>query len=400
MKTLKNSILKFVNKPEPDIKSSQTLYECLFYNLNLYKIKKDDSYYKRCQKIANEICVSQLFDGGFDLGYDFIFGKDLHKKNKKEGTSPELLSITALSLYFEISDKTDLKVKSAINKGMSWIDKRIIKVDDFHAIPYAPDTYKYVHIINATSFCISAISTSIEYVDDVNLKLRLKNYLGSMYNFIYDQFILVSESSAYLPYFYINGSEFERQFVNDKIDNYHLAQQLYHHIIADKYFPSDTNKKCIHYMYNYLSSLIDADGFIPYTINNKSISDKVSVWGFSSVISAFSLYDYTYNTSSNVKSIVRYLKAYCWNGEYFNPVILNSTRESFDSNFYPRSDAWVIHAISDYMLYSSFDENLFEMSESSFLLIEKDNYIGLENHTITFRKKLFAYLVNIFGFLR
>jgi hypothetical protein len=143
---------------------------------------------------------------------------------------------------------------------------------------------------------------------------------------------------------------------------------------------------------------VEADGFVPYTINSKGASDKVSVWGYSSLISAFSLYSKIYDVdeartlATNVKG---YLFKYCWNGHHFSPVILNSSKAIFDDHFYPRSDAWVIHSISDYTRYIDLDLVSLNCCDQVLKKILANDFIGLENHTITRRKKIFALIVGL-----
>lgn len=399
MKFLKNAILSFVNKPEGGILSSQTLYGCLFYQINMYHTTGDDEYLGNAKQVARKICSTQLSDGGFDLGYNFIFGKGLNKKNLKEGTSPELLSLTALSLYSQLVNNQDKVVLDAIEKSIGWIEKRVIEIEtDIFAIPYAPDSYSKVHIINATSFAISAIASSACHIKDIERKKKFEVFLNGMYQFMFNQIEKTSDDAGLWPYFYKNGSQEELKLINDKIDNYHMAQQLYHHIIADSFYPNNYNKKSIKMIFNYLISILDDNGYLPYTFNKGKATDKVDVWGFSSLVGCFSLYSKVYECAVAKKASQRcfdYLMKHAWNGDYFYPIILNSNKSVFDSHFYPRSDAWVIHAISDYNRFISQDDDVIVKTNSVFYKIVSNDFTGLENHTITPRKKAFATIVNL-----
>lgn len=399
MKSLKNMILSFVNQPEDGVLSSQTLYGCLFYQINMYQSTGDLTYLDDAKPVARKICDTQLSDGGFDLGYDFIFGKGLNKKNVKEGTSPELLSLTALCLYSQVISDQDEVVIDSIYKSISWIEKRVIEVEpNIFAIPYAPDSYSKVHIINATSFAISAVAASINYIQDVDRKIKFESFLNGMYQFMFNQIENTSNDAGLWPYFYKNGSEEELKLINDKIDNYHMAQQLYHHIIADEFYPNDYNKKSIRMIFNYLISLLDENGYLPYTVSKGKATDKVDVWGFSSLVGCFALYFKVYGCEVAKKASQKsfeYLMKHTWSGEYFYPIILNSNKSVFDAHFYPRSDAWVIHAISDYNRFVSHNEDVVAKTNSVFSKIVSDDFTGLENHTITPRKKAFAAIVNL-----
>ncbi|KZY76869.1 hypothetical protein A3740_11720 [Oleiphilus sp. HI0068] len=400
MKLVKSMILKFVNKPEDNILSSQTLYECLFALINLYRIEKTEEHLHSARDVAYKICDTQLIDGGFDLGYDFIFGKALSKANKKEGTSPELLSITALSIYYQEIDK-DIKVYDSIIKGLNWVKKRLIKIDDdgfTYAIPYAPDSYEKVHIINATSFALSSIASSIPVINDETEIAFFKSVLDGMYEFMFQQLEFNRDGEGFWPYFYNKGSSEELALINDKVDNYHMAQQLYHHIIADKYYPSEVNNKSIECIYKYLASLVDEEGFVPYTFAMGKSSDKVDVWGYASILGALAIYGHNYHSAAAInlaKKVSGYLIKNTWQGEYFYPIVLNSNKKAFDSHFYPRSDAWVVHSLTDYLLYIDRNEDINNIVIRILEKIKECDYKGLENHTITYRKKAFAFIVNL-----
>ncbi|HFQ4858321.1 TPA: hypothetical protein ACGUPG_004142 [Vibrio vulnificus] len=397
MKFLKNTILSFVNQPEGGILSSQTLYECLFYQINMYHTTGDNKYFGYAKQVARKICATQLSDGGFDLGYNFIFGKGLNKKNLKEGTSPELLSLTALSLYSQLVNNQDKVVLDAIEKSINWIEKRVIEIETgIFAIPYAPDSYSKVHIINATSFAISAIASSASHIKDMERKKKFEDFLNGMYQFMFNQIEMTSDDAGLWPYFYKNGSQEELKLINDKVDNYHMAQQLYHHIIADSFYSNDYNKKSIEIIFKYLISILDDNGYLPYTVHKGKATDKVDIWGFSSLVGCFSLYSKVYECDVAKKASQRcfdYLMNHAWSGEYFYPIILNSNKSVFDGHFYPRSDAWVIHAISDYSRFVSQNDDIILKTNSVFSKIVSNDFTGLENHTITPRKKAFATIV-------
>lgn len=400
MNEVKNYILKLVNAPESGILSSQTLYETLFYLINTYHLKQNiknkTKIKEQARELAEFLCQYQLQDGGFDLGYDFIFGRGLNKKNKKEGTSPELLSITALALYYQTVEKNDLVLESLV-KGLDWIFSRVISSDNGYAIPYAPDSYEKIHITNATSFCLSALASCYPIFDG-ELKLKIEMYVKGMYQFMYKELEFKNSSEAYWPYFYMHGDHEEMLLTNDKVDNYHISQQVYHHALAQTFIPDDTNIQTLKVVLKYLKNLVDADGFVPYSFSSGKYSDKVDVWGFSSLIGCFSISSTVLSDDTlkvPAEKICNYLIKYCFNGEYFSPIILNHSKARLDDNFYPRSDAWVIHALSEYSLIGCGDENIRRLSDNIYHRIQVQGYYGLENHTITARKKLFAFVVNL-----
>lgn len=395
---LKNVILQFVNSPENGIKSSQTLYECLFFAVNRWRQTGTTDWLRQCEKVALEIVQDQLPDGGFDIGYDFIFGKGLRKKSVREGTSPELLSVTALGLFVlhcgqQVSDSTNLKVRKSLDSGVEWIFRYLKEQPDgSFAIPYAPLSHEGIHITNATSFALSALAVA-SVVSESGKKDELTKAVKLMYRFMSSQLVPASGRAGMLwPYFF-RGAE-DEGFSNDKIDNYHIAQQLYHHCLAQQYVPDSSNLEIIEQVGGYLVNLQDDEGFVPYTFAQGRISDKVDVWGFSALVPAFAeaaKYLKNPDLENAVLRGVGYLFRHCVSEKNFYPIILNSGKKVFDSHFYPRSDAWVIHALSCVPDCLSDAQNKF--CDSIFYRIAGENFSGLENHTLTNKKALFAKLV-------
>lgn len=403
VKMIKNSILKFVNAPEGGVRSSQTLYESLFYAVSRYCSSKDLMWFDYSNLVAKEIVSIQLDDGGFDIGYDFIFGKSLRKSNFREPTSPELLSVTALAVFVrEFENKLDEESRmfyvGSINKGVEWVLRHVKKVDGGLAIPYAPLSYSGVHITNATSFALSALAASVVFVDNP-MRKQIIDIVHEMCRFMHGQLMDGVSGGKYWPYFYSGNSINESLPSNNKIDNYHIAQQLYHHCLAQKFAPSEVNYQIIESVSAYLLSIQSLDGFVPYTIVDGRPSDKVDLWGFSSLISAYLeanrlLCDRRLLVAA--ESVKAYIFKYCRFNDHFIPILINSSKSAFDTNFYPRSDAWVIHGIS-----SSFDVALtgedVKFCDRVFEKIVNCNFTGLENHTLTVRKLIFSKFV---GFLK
>ena len=394
---LKNLILKFVNAPEENVLSSQTLYESLFYCLN--RGADDFEWFKEATFVSNVIIETQLRDGGFDIGYDFIFGDGLRKTYPKEGTAPEMLSVTALCEYLNqygdvIPHENQLILKRAINLGVDWILKHLIKTPAGAAIPYAPLTFHGVHITNASSFCISALATSLRFLESEK-RITAEGALIEMYRFMKAE-LSSAEKGSYWTYFYQSEPDFCKN--NGKIDNYHIAQQLYHHCLAQKHYPHVDNYEIIRDVLSYLKSISSEDGFVPYTILNGKCSDKVDLWGFSSLISAFMLSGEVVGDSDAEKlagRVASYIFEYCRaKDDHFYAILLNSSKGAYDSNFYPRSDAWVIHGLSCLSTKSNDYRYMTDFCDSVYFKIKASRFRGLENHTLTWRKQIFSKLVN------
>lgn len=393
--SVKNLIIKFINSPEKNIYSSQTLYECLFFLI-------ENSEFNQSYEVVKLIIDSQLEDGGFDIGYDFLFGKGLTKTLDKEGTTPETLSITALGLFLDkFSDKLNEKemsdCKKSINLGLEWIFSHHILINNVAAIPYAPHSFQYVHITNATSFALSAIALGWKYAE-LRIQEELKKLYHKLTQFMYQELVKGEDAGMFWPYFYQNGTEYEKTFINDKVDNYHIAQQLYFHIISNKYIRCEYNDMIIKNVGEYLLASIDNEGFIPYTKRNGKSTQKVDVWGFSSVIMALAE---TYSALGKREfleaalKVNNYLFTYCKAKDYFYPIIDNKSKSVFDSNFYPRSDAWVIHAVSSLANKCSLENEYKDFCQIVYTKIKIAGFRGKENHTYSTRKKFFVKILSL-----
>ncbi len=385
---MKNTILKFVNKPSANILSSQTLYESAFYLMNLNQRSES-----KISEVIDKIVDTQLPDGGFDIGYDFQFGPNLSKSNAKEGTSPELLSLTALGMYTDLYGERETVIH-AIKLAVDWVLARIVYVGDGVAIPYAPDSFRGIHITNATSFCISALAYALAHADE-SRKVQIEEVIVGMYKFMHSQ-LVIKGNEGYWPYFYQDAKGEEAKLINDKIDNYHIAQQLYHHCLAQKKVPNDFNIETINLVSNYLLKLINDEGYLPYTFLKDRVSDKVHMWGFAALIPAFvEIYLITGNVKAKESAlkVANYIMKFSALDEHFSPIILNSNKTIFDSNFYPRSDAWVIHSLSELEKLNMYDDNISDLCGKCYAKIQHQNFLGLENHVVTFRMRVFAKIV-------
>lgn len=402
-KWLKKNIIKFVNAPQAGIYSSQTLYEALFFTLELGRIKGLEYAYPASMELAERIVASQLPDGGFDIGYDFIFGNGLRKTHDKEGTTPECLSITALAFYLEaygevVPTETRDSIEKCIEKGVVWIIKHAIEVSQTEkAIPYAPLTYKKVHITNATSFAISALSSAVQFLKP-EIACKVTEILPSLIFFMRNQLDSSVSGGMYWPYFYRHGNTEEKKLINDKIDNYHIAQQLYHHCVSLNYFECPESRFIVSQVSEYLLSQVDEDGFVPYTIKQGVASDKVDLWGYASLIMGFSsAYAFTQDRRllGAIDLIADYLRKYCCAKDYFYPIVSSNNKLPFDANYYPRSDAWVIHSVAAGAKISNACMELIPFCELVFSKMRDSGYIGKENHTLTIRKLVFSRLVSL-----
>lgn len=372
---IKDSILKFVNKPVPNILSSQTLYEALFTTINMDLKYHDEAYKIQSQDIAKLIMKTQLEDGGFDIGYNFSFGKNMNKQNHKESTTPEILSIYALIKYYGVYQ--DESVKPAILNGISWIKKYSYKIENnYWVIPYAPCSYKEVHITNAITFTVATLAYYMHVFKDESVK----EMCDGMLLFMNDE-LIKKDNSGYWNYF-------DKKLMNDpyyiKVDNYHIAQQLFFHLLIEEFYENEDNNQIIECVSNYLKDKLNYSLAIPYIEVKDKASSDIHTWGYCAILPC-SLF---WNNPKLTKEIKNFMYEKMWNkSTYFYPVI-KRTGQIVEDCYYPRSDAWLLHAFSEYLLIND-DNNIKNMVDTGLNKLKECNYQGYENHVLTTRKILF-----------
>ncbi len=387
--SLKQSILHIVNAPEDGVLSSQTLYECLLFLLEAQECQPRDEFQVAARRVASLIVESQLPDGGFDIGYNFRFGRRLEKSHPKEGTTPEVLSLTSLALYHRVF--FDDAVLPTLQLGLNWIRRHLLWMEDRCAVPYAPLTSSRVHITNATSFALSAMATSAAVLDCRDL---VEKEIQGMYLFMRDQLCPSSGGGSYWPYFHQTDELLASEPGAEKIDNYHMGQQLYHHVLAQRFFPSSVNLEIIQSVLDYLLAVQEEDGFIPYTVKAGRKSDSVDTWGFASTITGFMAAGEMLESERATiagRKVADYLWQHAWADGFFYPIISQATKKASDRHHYPRSDAWVIHGLAMALRTDpEFDPRRLDRLFSCYEKISGEDFRGLENHTLTWRKRVFG----------
>lgn len=381
---IKKRFIDFMLKPANNIQSSQTLYEALLATLNMFIATKEEMWEKEAKHIAQMIVKSQLQDGGFDIGYNFRFGEQLKKTTEIQATTPECLSIFALIEYYKILK--DVTVKNCIEKGMLWIKKQAcVNENGYWVIPYAPDTLKKVHITNAISFCVATIANYMVVFEDYSYLTMYQ----SMCEYMLSQLTVTGNGGFW---YYFEKESLEKGEFYSRVDNYHIAQQLYYHMRANELIFSEAAQQIIQNVSNYLFTLLKQDIVVPYIYINDEISSNaaIDVWGYCTLLMCTT----KCNDMEISKKLVKILLEKSWNGEYFAPV-LNDKLEVIDSRFYPRSDAWVVHALSEYYILNR-DSEVAEILWKSLNRLHNCNYKGTENHALTLKKEALAVLAKIY----
>ena len=380
-KSILNNILLW---PKTSVMCSQTLYESLLSIIDLYELTKKKIYIEEIKFLSDLIIREQNYDGGFNIGYNFNFGTKLVKKSTNESTSPEMLSLYALIRANKYVKNE--KLNNAINKGVNWIEKNSIKISSKkYGIPYAPNTLNDIHIINACSFCLPALAYSLQ--KDKNNE-RIKVLFYGYINFLYDELESNDVSDGkYWRYFYRGGKRFKREIQKDKIDNYHLGQQLKYHCVIQKIIPTNKNFKIIKHLSDYLLSIKNTQGIYEYCNSHSFKPNNIHIWSFSSAIQGFVE---AYSIIKNEKllesaiTIKKWIIKHSWNGKYFIPV-LDMNGNVLDNNYYPRTNAWAIHSMTQYMQYCGFKKDLLLIVENVYSDLSNNSFIGKEKHVWTKR---------------
>lgn len=378
---IKKKIINFFCEPARNVLSSQTLYEALMANLCLYRISRNEETALRAKRLSELILKTQLEDGGFDIGYNFMFGNGIKKTRKPEATTPEILSVYALIDYYSLFP--DKAVYLGIKKGINWIDNHAYQNNDGQwVISYAPYTLKNVQITNAISFVIGTLAYYMKIFKDVSHK----DMYESMCNYMLFQ-LTQSNDFGYWTYF-------EKSLVGEcelygKIDNYHIAQQLHYHIKANEYCKCQTNEKIIQLVSRYLKKKWQDNIAVKYIENYDKGDSDLHLWGYCALL----ICSVEIGDKEISRKIHDFIMSKARLENHFAPII-DTEGDIIDNRFYPRSDAWVLHALAFWMEQSKSMQD-YRIVDEELKLLEKINYRGLENHALTKRKEILKTVIKI-----
>ncbi|MCK4998858.1 MAG: hypothetical protein KAS23_04955 [Anaerohalosphaera sp.] len=375
---LKKMIRKTLLWPDINVVSSQTLYQSLLGCIDLYETTKDEYWAEQCKLIGELICEHQNPDGGFDIGFQFVFGTNVYKSDPNESTSPELLSLYALYRYREIFN--DESVDHAIEQAVNWILRFVYEVaDGKYAIPYAPYSVPDAHIVNGTSFALPGLAYYCRNNPKDNKALDV---VHGMVRFLKDELEAAPDCNGmYFRYFHRESTHFNTEVQKEKIDNYHVAQQIRYHTAVQRLIPSNDNLFIIENLSCYLLSRQDTDtGIISYCEDSQSYPRDIHTWGFSSCIKGFSSAylisgDKRYREAA--KKVLDWLLKYSYTGDYFYP-ILREDGLVIDDEFYVRNNAWVFHGMTNYLKNIQFSEMLYEICRKNYQSISGCNFKGYD----------------------
>lgn len=388
--------------PLPNVKfCSQTIYEALLGCIRMYETTEDQKWKERAGKVLKILIKIQRPDGGFDIGYDFNFGR-LHKKG--DSTSPELVALLAFSEYARAFDAEEL-VKPYADKAAEWIRQFAIKIEnEIWAIPYSPHTINEVMVYNGTSFACGALGyyLGVFKVEDD----ELKNIYKGMVNYLEGSLFSNRDLSGRFWYYPVQTRTDLEPEMLDKIDYYHQMQQVEMHAFAERFVPVAKQHLIIEDCSDHIVSLNDKLGIVPYTNSSKFFSGMIHVWGLCSVASGLieagkvvpDKYDlYT----KNAKIVYRWIVDHSWNGEYFFPVLTKDGTPFCPKEYMVRSDAWVFSSLANCHKELDGTEELSNIIEKCYQKMEKSNFSGKESHASNFRIRLmFSFFKAVKRFIR
>lgn len=370
---------------------SQSLYKPLLGCLLLWDATENVNWEQRANRLCQLLIKIQKSDGGFDNGYDYNFGR-FHKKG--EPIAPELVGLYALVEYYKRFGGQNVAL--AARQAANWIRNNAFQLTDSEwAIPYGPYCSKEVMVYNGTSFAAGALGVYLSVFPDSDLEIiyhGMNKYLYNVMSTLPNQpgrFWYYSDQSR------IDLTELQR----NKIDYYHQMQQIEIHSMAELCIPNPFQKEIIISASDHVEFKQDQNGLIPY-YNTES---DIHLWGYCSCANGFIMAAKinTLKTSEYIeraKKILKWIKEYSWNGEYFYPVISKNGLIK-DKNFYVRSDAWVFNTFAMAIKEGIIDPSYITICEKIYEKMESANFSGIENHAtnerIRFVNKIINYTVNI-----
>lgn len=368
---------------------SQTIYQALLGCIKMYESTSEHVWKDRAEKVKDILIKIQRPDGGFDIGYDFNFGR-LHKKG--ESTSPELVGLIALCEYERVFGY-DKQVRSSMDAAANWIATFSIDLSNGkYAIPYGPYSTKEVMVYNGTSFACAALGCYLGQTNSQNQNM-IRIYKG-MNMYLLDVMSYDPNRKGKFWYYSDQKREDLTPLAKNKIDYYHQMQQVEVHSLAQEYYPVEEQSDLIELAAEHVLDLQKEDGEVPYVNDKVYFNNLVHVWGYCSVMSGFIA---RYKISNSDKYLVaatkvkQWLFDNSWNGSYFYASLDPVSKKVSNELFMVRSDAWVFNSLSNYYNLLP-DTDLSSVLEMMFLKMGKCDFSGLENHSQNLRKKILIFL--------
>ncbi len=382
---LRDIAYKSVLSP-PKVKyCSQTIYEALLGCCRLWEATREKYWKEQAHYVLDILLSIQKSDGGFDIGYDFNFGR-LHKKG--QSTSPELVALIALTEFARLFGKE--KVKDPAFHAVEWIRKHSLDCGCGKiAIPYSPYTINEVMIYNGTSFACGALGC---YLGQFGGDIELKKIYHGMINYLNS----VLEKNDEMPgrfWYYCDQSRKDwDELRRIKIDNYHQMQQVEVHSLAQQSFPHKVQLGLIQDACDYIYSLHKQFSVVPYTNDPRFFKNQIHLWGLSSVLSGMlEASNVVVNRREQYREVasdvLNWILNNAWNGKTFEAILQRDGSYVKPRVYMVRSDAWVFNSLAAAAKY--FGEGKWNnIARDCFDKMKEVDFSGPESHATNKKKRL------------
>jgi len=323
--------------PKLRVKSSQTFYQ-LAFALQYLQIGDIAFLDKVKKQLIIGLLGQQRPNGGFDIGFNFLFGTGKMKPYAACPTTPETLSV--FGLYLLMDEKNSQEVMSALNKHWNWLATYTTDISP-HRIAYCPEFSTEPHIVNSNSFAsvTSAILSKLNVIDKEPLYLEaLKENL----------IISKDGKSAYYPYFLFSSPLNSNEAQLSKVDNYHLAQQGWSHLVRFKLEGDNDDFIIASQIFNdFLQSGAETQ-ILNYCRDPSHTPMHVPLWGAMSLVQFCGEY-YQITKDQRAITIIRLYTDFVLSFESVSgryPAVVSADGDIIDELEFIRGDAWICHGFS------------------------------------------------------
>lgn len=389
MKELIKTILaKTLLRPAYVHHSSQTVYETLLACLRMWDLAQEEKWKTACEEMVEELLAIQQPDGGFDIGYDFSFGR---RHRRGESTSPELLGLIALSEYARRFGP-DHVVESA-DRAAAWIKRFAREMPDGGwAIPYAPYSIDQIMVNNSSSYAAGALGSYLGtfHAGQANGEDPAVESLKTIYAGMTRFMDGMMSSDERLPgrfWYYADQSRDDLPAgIAKKIDYYHQMQQVEVHSLAQQRFPAPRQLDLIRSASDHIVAVQAEHDVVPYAESDAYFGGLIHTWGFASVAAGMLeasvvVPDRRDAYHAVARRVLAWLLEHAWTGDYFIPV-LQPSGEPYIADYFPRSDAWVMAAFSSACVHLG-DGPWQKVIEPCYSKIRSADLSGPDNHAST-----------------
>ena len=364
--------------PRLKVKSSQTFYQLAFA---LQYLQVDDvSFIDRLKKqLMLGLLRQQRPNGGFDIGFNFLFGTGKLKPYSSCPTTPETLSV--FGLYLLMDENNSQEVMTALTKHWNWLVTYTTDTSQ-QRIAYCPEFSTIPHIVNSTNFAsvTSAILMKLKVIK------KEPHYLEALKeNLIINQ----DANTAYYPYFLPASTLNSNEAQLTKVDNYHLAQQGWCHLIRFKLGASPDDLKIATQIFNFFLHSEAENKILNYCRDPAHTPKNVPLWGAMSLVQFCGEY-YSITKDTRAITITRLYADFVLSFEKVSgryPAVVSDNKDVIDACEFIRGDAWICHGFA--CAFNATKDDLYKDAAYRLLIsIEERGFIGREPNRWTIRKFL------------